>query len=173
MKKSKTKRKTKENEKLKMLTLLIIILFVLLLLFSGYSFAKSIEGTIIKSNTSIAEPILVVESNPSIDITAIENTGIYTFKVKNYNETKTTDIDLKYYIEVLNDVDKSIQFKLYENEKLINFNQNKSDYRTISKETKKENVYKLEIEYDKNKSVTPNDIIQQIQLKVHTEQKKG
>lgn len=82
---------------------------------------------------------MVVESNPSIDITAIENTGIYTFKVKNYNETKTTDIDLKYYIEVLNDVDKSIQFKLYENEKLINFNQNKSDYRTISKEAKKEN----------------------------------
>ena len=78
-----------------------------------------------------------------------------------------------YYIEVLNDVDKSIQFKLYENEKLINFNQNKSDYRTISKEAKKENVYKLEIVYDKNKSVTPNDIIQQIQLKVHTEQKKG
>ena len=166
-------KQTKEEKKLKVLTILIVTFLVLLLLFGGYSFAKNIEETIIKANTIIAEPILEIENNPSININATENTGTYIFKVKNYNENQTTQVDLKYYIEILNDVDKSIQFELYENEKLIDFDQNKTDYRTISQNVKNENIYKLVITYDKNKALTMNDIVQQIQLKIHTEQVKG
>ena len=121
----------------------------------------------------IAEPILVIENNPQLDITASQNTGTYIFKVKNYNNQKQTEIDLKYYIQVISDLDKSIELKLYENGKQIKFENNKTDYIKISKDSKKENEYKLEITYNKDKSVSVNDIIQQIQVKVHTEQEKA
>ena len=55
----------------------------------------------------------------------------------------------------------------------MKFENNKTDYIKISKDSKKENEYKLEITYNKDKSVSVNDIIQQIQVKVHTEQEKA
>ena len=165
--------KDKKERKLKIITILLLIFFVILLLLSGYTFAKSIEGTNINANASIAEPILVIENNPQIDITASQNTGTYIFKVKNYNNQKQTEVDLKYYIEVISELDNSIELKLYENGKQIDFKNNKTDYIKISKENKKENEYKLEITYNKDKSVSVNDIIQQIQIKVHTEQEKA
>ena len=70
-------------------------------------------------------------------------------------------------------MDKSIELKLYENGKQIKFENNKTDYIKISKDSKKENEYKLEITYNKDKSVSVTDIIQQIQVKVHTEQEKA
>ena len=158
--------KDKKERKLKIITILLLIFFVILLLLSGYTFAKSIDGTNINANASIAEPILVIENNPQIDITASQNTGTYIFKVKNYNNQKQTEVDLKYYIEVISELDNSIELKLYENGKQIDFKNNKTDYIKISKENKKENEYKLEITYNK-------DIIQQIQIKVHTEQEKA
>ena len=148
-------------------------MFVILLLFGGYSLAKGIEETIISSNTQIAEPILIIENNPSIDITATQNVGTYFFKIKNYNENKLSDVNLKYYIEIISNVDESINFKLYENEKEINLNNNKSDYLKLSKDIRKENEYKLQITYNKDKSTSIGDIIQKVQIKVHTEQEKG
>lgn len=165
--------KDKKERKLKIITILLLIFFVILLLLSGYTFAKSIEGTNINANASIAEPILVIENNPQIDITASQNTGTYIFKVKNYNNQKQTEVDLKYYIQVISELDNSIELKLYENGKQIDFKNNKTDYIKISKENKKENEYKLEITYNKDKLVSVNDIIQQIQIKVHTEQEKA
>ena len=165
--------KEKKDKKIKTITILLLIFFVILLLLSGYTFAKSIEATTINANATIAEPILVIENNPQVDITASQNTGTYIFKVKNYNNQKQTEIDLKYYIQVISDLDKSIELKLYENGKQIKFENNKTDYIKISKDSKKENEYKLEITYNKDKSVSVNDIIQQIQVKVHTEQEKA
>lgn len=165
--------KDKKERKLKIITILLLIFFVILLLLSGYTFAKSIEGTTINSNASIAEPILVIENNPQIDITASQNTGTYIFKVKNYNNQKQTEVDLKYYIQVISELDNSIELKLYENGKQIDFKNNKTDYIKISKDNKKENEYKLQITYNKDKLVSVNDIIQQIQIKVHTEQEKA
>ena len=155
--------KEKKDKKIKTITILLLIFFVILLLLSGYTFAKSIEATTINADATIAEPILVIENNPQLDITASQNTGTYIFKVKNYNNQKQTEIDLKYYIQVI----------LYENGKQIKFENNKTDYIKISKDSKKENEYKLEITYNKDKSVSVNDIIQQIQVKVHTEQEKA
>ena len=136
--------------------------------------AKAIEEVIIKGKAEIAEPILVIENNPSIDITAINNYGVYTFKVKNYNEkNKITETDLKYYIEILSNTDNSINIELYQNENKINLNNNRTEYIQISKDRKEEREYKIKITYDKNKSNSINDIIEKIQVKVHTEQAKA
>ena len=166
-------KEVKKEKKFKIITILLLIFFVILLLLSGYTFAKSIEGTIINSNALLAEPILVVENNPSVDITATKNTGTYIFKVKTYKEQKKSDVDLKFFIQVISDVDKSIELKLYENGKQIDFNNNKTNYIKISKDNKKENEYRLEITYNKDKLVSVSDIIQQIQIKIHTEQEKA
>ena len=99
---------------------------------------------------------------------------IYTFKVKNYNEkNKITETDLQYYIEILSNTDNSINIELYQNENRINLNNNKTEYIQISKDKKEEREYKIKITYDKNKSNTINDIMEKIQVKVHTEQVKA
>ena len=157
----------------KKIAFIIISVLVIITMFSGISLGKTIHNNYIKSNTQIAKPILEVEKNSEIQITEDKKEGEYIFKVKNYNNQKQTEIDLKYYIQVISDLDKSIELKLYENGKQIKFENNKTDYIKISKDSKKENEYKLEITYNKDKSVSVNDIIQQIQVKVHTEQEKA
>ena len=75
------------NEKTsKSIVLAFIIFLIILLLFCGYSLAKTVEDIIIKNNTPVAEPILTIENTPEMEITASQNYGIYTFKIKNYNE---------------------------------------------------------------------------------------
>lgn len=168
-KEEKTKQKSLRN-----ITGVLIIFIIILLLFCGYSMAKAIEEVIIKGKAEIAEPILIIENNPSIDITALNNHGIYTFKVKNYNEqNKITETDLKYYIEILSNTDNSINIELYQNENKINLDNNRTEYMKISKDKKQEIEYKIKITYDKNKSNTINDIMEKIQVKVHTEQMRA
>lgn len=174
---SKDKKYTNNNTDSKSSRILIVFLMIfiiILLLFCGYSMAKSIEEYIIKSRAEVAEPILVVENNPSIDITASKKIGTYSFKVKNYNEqNKITQTDLKYYIEILSNIDNSVNIEVYQNEKKINLSNNRTDYILISKNKKEEREYKIKITYDKNSSNSINDIMEKIQVKVHTEQVKA
>lgn len=165
-----------EVKNFKICTSIIITIMVLLLFFSGYTLAKNIEEKLINAKTQIAEPILIIENNPSVDVTANNNYGVYKFKVKNYNKSnKITDVDLKYNIEILSDkdFDSSISFKLFENDKEVKLNNRKSEYMQISKNNKDERIYKLEIIYDKNKTISVSDIIQKVQVKIHSEQLKG
>lgn len=157
----------------KFLTGILVVFIIILLLFCGYSMAKSIEEFIIKGKAEIAEPILVVENSPSIDITALNNYGIYTFKIKNYNEkNQVTQTDLKYYIEILHNENDLVNIELYEKENKINLNNNKTDYMQISKDKKEEREYKIKITYNKDDSNTINDIMEKIQVRVYSEQVK-
>lgn len=168
------KEKTTDKKSSKLLTITLIILIIILLLFCGYSMAKNIEEFILNGQAEIAQPVLTVENNPSIDITAANNYGIYTFKVKNYNEkNQVTQTDLKYYIEILSNLDDSINIELYQNENKINLTNSKTEYIQISKDKREEREYKIKITYDKNKSNTINDIMEKIQVRVHTEQVKA
>lgn len=168
------KKENTEHKSSRIITGILIAAIIILLLLCGYSMAKTIEEVIIKSNAQIAEPILTIENNPSIDITAAKNTGIYTFRVKNYNtQNKLTEVDLKYYIEILSNEDNSINIELYQNENKINLKEHKTEYIEISKDKKEEREYKIKITYDKNKAVNLADIMQKIQVKVHTEQVKA
>lgn len=163
-----------EQKNSRLVTVALIIFIIILLLFCGYSMAKTIEEVIIKSNAQIAEPILIIENDPSIDITAAKNYGIYNFKIKNYNEeNRITETDLKYYIEILSNVDNSIKIELYQGEKQIELNNNRTEYIQISKDKKEEREYKIKITYDKDKSNSISDIMEKIQVRVHTEQMKA
>ena len=165
----KTEEKTKPTSRF--LTAGLIIFIIILLMFCGYSMAKAIEEVVIKGNAQVAEPILVVENNPAIDITETQNSGEYTFKIKNYNEQdKITETDLKYYIEIISDADDSVKIELYQKENQIKLNNNKTEFIKISKNQKEEIEYKIKITYNNTNSF--KDIIGKIQVKVHTEHEK-
>ena len=156
------------NKSSKIITAILIIILTVILLLSGYAMAKTIEEVLIKTNMQIAEPIFTIENMPSIDITAEKNYGIYNFKIKNYNEKEQiTETDLQYYIEILGNIDNSINIELYQNENQIKLKNNK-----ISKDKKEEREYKIKILYEKNKNDNINDILENIQVKIHTEQMK-
>lgn len=173
--KSKIAKEEIKNEKnFKLITTILIFIIVILVLFCGYSMAKAVDQILINGKGEIAEPILIIENNPSIDITALNNYGTYTFKIKNFNQqNKVTETDLKYYIEILSNVDESIIIELYQEKNKINLINNKTDYIHISKEEKQEIEYKIIIKYDKEKSNNIYDIMEKIQVKVHTEQVKA
>ena len=163
--------KQKENNKLMTSFILSIIVIIML---CGYSMAKCIDEYIIKGRMKIAEPILEIENNPIINITESQKYGEYIFKIRNYNnKEKITETDLKYYIEISPKLDNSINLELYQNEDEIKLTDNKTEYIKISKDQKEEREYKIKITYDKNNTVEVGDILEQIQVKVHTEQEKS
>jgi hypothetical protein len=93
--------------------------------------------------------------------------------VKNYKkEGETTQIDLEYNIEILYQEEEAISFKLYKDNQEISLKNNKTDYMKLEKENAQEDCYKLEIIYDKDKNIYNNDIVQDIKIKVHSEQIK-
>lgn len=158
----------------KMLTVILVFITIVILLLCGYSMAKTMEEVIVKSNMQVAEPIFIVEDNPSIDITAENNYGVYNFKIKNYdNQDKITETDLKYYIEVLGNVDDSVDIELYQGNNLISLNNNKTEYMKITKNKKEEIQYDVKIAYKKDRSNNIEDILEKIQIKVHAEQIKA
>ena len=161
----------------KIFTAMLIIFVIILLLFCGYSMARALEEVIVNGKAEVAEPILVVENNPSIDITAEKKYGEYAFKIKNYNQNNSiTQTDLKYYIEILSNNDNSICFELYQGENKIDLKDNKTEYIQISKDSKEEREYIIKIKYDKNVTIqnqTINDILDKIQVRVHSEQVKA
>ena len=158
------------NKSLKKITFLIILIIIVILLTYGYSMAKTIEQVIIKSEAKIAEPIFVIENDESIKITNKNNNGIYNFKIKNYDiNNNRTETDLKYYIEILSDIDDSINIELYENDKKINLYENKTEYLEILKDEKKEKKYKVKIMYKDNLNIQ-EDIVDKINIIVHAEQ---
>lgn len=165
--------KTKEYN-LKVITIITTIFIILLLLFTGYTFAKNIGDTIINTKGEIAEPIFIIENNPIIDITATENYGNYSFKIKNYDDKgKLSEVDMQYYIEILSNLDETIGYKIYENEKEIKLENNKTNLLKILKDSKNEKSYRIEFSYNKDSSLKMEDIIQKVQIKVHSEQVKG
>ena len=169
MKKIKISFKNKKRE----LTLILVSFMVLALFFSGYSMGKEYSSTNIETNAKIAEPILIVENNPTIEINGKKQKEYYDFKVKNYKENgEITQIDLTYNIEILSKEEETISFKLYKNNQEIFLENNKTEDMKLEKEKAQEDCYQLEIIYDKTKSLSVDDILQEIQIKVHSEQMK-
>ena len=153
------------------LTLIIVTIIVIILFFTGYSIGKGMANVKVNTTTQIAEPIMIVENNPSIDITSIKNTGYYDFKIKNYNEqNEINQIEQKYWIEVISKYDETISFKMYKDNQEIPLSNNKTQEIQLAKNKKEEQSYRLEIIYDKTKPSSTEEIIQDVQIKVHSEQ---
>lgn len=156
------------------LTILTISIMVLILFFSGYSMGKGYSKTNIESKAEIAKPILIVDNNPVIEINGRKQKEYYDFNVKNYEENgEITQVDLEYYIEILSEVKESISFKIYKNGEEIPLTDNKTENMKLGKEVEQQDNYKLEIIYDKTKNKSIEDIIQDVQIKVHSEQMKS
>lgn len=169
MKRVKYSLKNKKRE----ITLILISVMVLSLFFSGYSIGKESSNINIETSAKIAEPILIVESSPVIKINGRKEKEYYDFKVKNYRENgEVSQIDLEYNIEILYQAEKAISFKLHKDNQEILLKNNKTANMKLEKENIQEDCYQLEIIYNKTESNTINDIIQDIQIKVHSEQIK-
>ncbi len=161
-----------KKSNLKILTILLLFLIILILFLTGYSLSKSFSEIKINSTAEISNPVIVVDSNEKINITAEKNIGEYRFSVRNYNDNEINEALLHYKIEIKADVDESINFELYRDNVEIALNENTTDYFNIGKNEKEDHNYLLKIKYDKNKSKNIYNIIETIQIKIHSEQKK-
>ena len=151
----------KKINKKRTITISLVSIMVIILFFSKSSFGKDYHSANVETNLKIAEPILVVENNPVIEINGKKQKEYYNFKVKNQNETgEITQVDLNYNIEILSKTQE------------IPLNNNKTENMKLGKGILQEDNYKLEIIYDKNKKSSVTDIIQDVQIKVHSEQAK-
>lgn len=147
---------------------------VVVLFFSGRSIGKALNSTQINAKGEIAEPIVVVENNPKISLTATQKEGTYNFFVKNYDDSgKITQVDMKYNIEILGKLDDAISVKIFKDNTEIQMNNNKSEDFLLGKDNKQKDEYKVEIKYEKEKSTSLEEILQDLQIKVHSEQAKG
>ncbi len=159
----------KEKNKKREIILAIVISIIMIFFLSGFSMGKEMSKTKIETTGKIAVPILKVENEEPIEITNKGQKGIYNFKVKNYNENEeTTDVDMEYQIEILEKTN-DMEMKIYKNEKEINLIDNQTEKFTLNKEKMQEDNYRLEIKANQNS--TASEIIQEIQIKVHSEQK--
>lgn len=146
---------------------------VLVLFFSGYSMGKEHSSVNIATNAKIAEPIVIVENSPTIEMNGKNQKEYYGFKVKNYRETgEITQIAMQYCIGIITQTQEAISFKLYKNGEEIPLENNKTKNIRLDKGKVQEDCYQLEIQYDKNKNKETEDIRQEVQLKVHSEQLK-
>ena len=161
-----------KKSNLKIVTILLLFLIILILFLTGYSLSKSFSEIKINSTAEISNPVIVVDSNEKINITAEKNIGEYRFSVRNYNDNEINEALLHYKIEIKADVDESINFEIYRDNVEIALNENTTDYFNIGKNEKKDHNYLLKIKYDKNKSKNIYNIIEKIQIKIHSEQKK-
>lgn len=169
MEKIKNIGKTKKRE----ITLILVTLMVLLLFFSGYSMGKEYSSTNIQTNAKIAEPILEIENSPVVEVNGKKEREYYNFKIKNYKESgEMTQVELIYHIEIITKTEEAIYFKLYKDNIEVPLKQNKTENMHLEKGRKQDINYQLEIIYDKTKNNSLEDIRQDIQIKVHSEQKK-
>ena len=149
----------------------IIILSIFIVLFSGCALAKNMEKIDLKYKMEYAQPIIDFEGGEPLEITNENNQGTYQFKVKNYNEQqKLTDLDLNYYIEILDNNNELFEYKLYLNNEEIEFKNKRTGTIKLQKENEEEHLYKLEILYKKENVNTETKIQQEIKIKIHAEQ---
>lgn len=164
------------KNKRKKLIIALISFTILALFLSGYSLGKEYKNVRIEASSKITQPILKVENNPVIEISGNKEKEYCLFKVKNYKENgEITQIALNYCIEILSKKQESISFKLYKNEQEVDLVNNKTSMMRLEAKTIQEDNYQLEILYDKNKdhSVGGGDIIQDVKIKIYSEQIKS
>ena len=127
----------------------------------------------IRSTMTIAKPIFKVEGNETTKISALNNIGYYEFKIKNFDEENMSDTGFLYYIEILSKTDDAIKFELYdEQEQLMDLENLKTNQFIMPCNEKLEKNYKLKVVYDKNNGEIGKVILEDIQIKVHSEQIK-
>lgn len=170
---NKMKKRSDLNIKDKKKTIIWIVILAIGIIFlsSHIVYAKYITVDKISSTTKIAKPIFIVEGKEATKINEINNIGYYEFSVKNFDETNTSEIGFEYTIEIISKTDESIQYELYNEEEQIPLYNLKTQQISIAGNEKNEHIYKLKVIYDKTKG-SGKDILEEVQIKVHSEQEK-
>lgn len=153
------------------LLIILIIIFLFLLFFTlGARKTYSKYNKDIKSSsiTETAKPIFVVDGESNILIDGITDKN-YTFEVKNYDSTGASEVDLDYYIEIVNNSSADLTFELTKDGKRVALNNNKTSKISLSSLTKQDDSYSLKIKYKNNTAIT-NDISGNVQIKVEAVQ---
>ena len=126
----------------------------------------------IDNKLEIAQPIFQVKGTEIAKINSINNIGYYDFIVKNYDKEKIGEVDFLYTIEVISDIDDSVKFELHKNGQLINLENQKTEVMSIKGNIKTEEQYRLKVTYDETKGTNGKDILEDVQIKIHSEQGK-
>ena len=156
----------------KRIKIIITLSIALIIFFSGFCLAKYEISKTFNASSKVANPVLEVKGTEEAKISAINNIGYYDFIVKNYNEKGISEIPQNYNIEIISNTDESIEFELYRENEKINLINNKTEDFLIENLEKKEHTYRLKVSYNKEKSNSPNDILEDVQIKIHSVQKK-
>ncbi len=158
--------KTKKTINIVLIVILVILILLLLfLLFGKLSYSRFKNNVNSNGIAEIAQPILVVDGAPNIKIDGIQDT-IYSFSVKNYNQSTISETDLDYNIEIINDSKADLEFELVKNgNEKINLNNNKTEIMNLKGTTRNTDNYELKIKYKNNEAIT-EDITGNVQVKV-------
>lgn len=144
---------------------------IIIILFAPTVYAKYITIEKIGILFNIATPVFVVDGEEAIPISPNNNIGYYEFSIKNFNETAVSGTDFEYTIEIIVNTDMELQFELYNEEKIISLENLKSEKLLITGNEKIEQKYKLKVIYDGSEEEKNQDIIGDVQIKIHSEQK--
>lgn len=148
---------------------IILVAFVLTIILSTISLGKYFNKTKINVNSGVAIPIIKLEGEQKLIINNNQENKVYNLAVKNYDENEQiTQVELEYYIEIISKKNDDINFKIYKEEKELNINNNKTEKFLLTKENKQQDNYKIEILLNKKIS---EDILQNVEIKVYSEQK--
>lgn len=168
-----TKRRGNLHIKNKNLIIVIILITIIMtVLCTRVAFSKYKTSIKFNKNLEIATPIFIVEGTETSKISAINNIGYYEFVIKNYNETQVSETGFLYTIEIISNTDESIKFELYKDDEQVELENLKTSNLTINGNEQIEQKYKLKVTYDKNLGTNGKDILEDIQIKVHSEQEK-
>lgn len=133
-------------------------------------YAKYITTEKIRATIGIAKPIFIVEGEETTKINEINNIGYYEFTIKNFDETNISETGFLYTIEIISNTDETIQFELYNEEAQIPLENLKTQKLSISGNEKIEQKYKLKVTYNNANGTDGKDILEEVQVKVHSEQ---
>ena len=160
-----------KKEKLKNNKLIVIpILTIIILSLTGITLAKYISTVNGKGIAKIAKPIFEIDTEESLKITNLSSKGSYNFAIRNYDKNEINEVEQEYYIEIISNVDKAIEFELYNEDEKLELKNNKTKTIKMDKQNKVEHKYRLDIKYNDDKTKT-EDIIGNIEIKIHSIQK--
>ena len=170
----KKRKRSDENIKNKKKSIVgITILTAVIILFSTHIvYGKYITVDILTSTNGIAKPIFIVEGADVTKISEINNIGYYEFSIKNFDETSISETGFLYTIEIISNTDDTIQFELYNEEIQIPLEDLKTKPISIIGNKKVEQKYKLKVIYDNTNKTNGKEVLEEVQVKVHSEQEK-
>ncbi len=152
------------------IVLIIIILLLNWLFLGGRSFSKYKKKLDSNSLTEIAEPVFTVDGASNILIDGIDDT-VYEFSVRNYDNFSTSEVDLDYTIQIVNNSGANLEFILTKDGKTVSLNNNKTNSISLSGLKKQTDNYKLQIKYHNNPAIA-YDITGNVQIKIEAVQAK-